>query len=57
MCQHGLLNGYGRIIYNDGAYYVGMFVDDKYEGYGELTDKKGSKFNGTFKDGKKDGIG
>lgn len=55
--KEGHLNGYGRIIYNDGSFYYGIFSDDKFDGYGDLTEKNGTKYTGMFRDGRKEGQG
>lgn len=55
MYQHGLLNGYGRIINHDGSYFTGMFSDDKYDGQGDLIEKNGTKYTGMFREGRKEG--
>ena len=36
MIQHGMKNGYGRLVYPDGVYYEGNFKNDTLEGKGSL---------------------
>lgn len=40
MSKNGLKEGYGKLIYNDGAYYEGYFLNDKINGKGTLYYKK-----------------
>lgn len=36
MSLNGLKHGYGKLLYNDGAYYQGNFYNDKIHGHGVL---------------------
>lgn len=38
---HGRLNGYGRICYGTGNYYIGQFKNGKKHGYGKSVLKSG----------------
>lgn len=49
---NGKLNGYGRMIFNYGDYYVGQFKDDFFENEGALYRKDGTvKEQGLWKGG------
>lgn len=36
MVQHGMKNGFGRLVYPDGVYYEGNFQNDTLQGKGSL---------------------
>ena len=41
MFQNGLMNGFGKIFYANGAFFVGMFKNGIYNGQGKLVKKDG----------------
>lgn len=45
------MNGFGRYIYRDGSYYVGMFKNGKSHGKGEYAKLSGVKLIGKFENG------
>jgi hypothetical protein len=44
----GRVHGKGRLIWSDGAYYIGMFREGKIHGKGVLVDKMGKVKKGFF---------
>jgi hypothetical protein len=44
------LNGFGRVIASDGAYFIGNFVNDQLNGYGKNVLANGQVEEGYFKD-------
>ncbi|MCX7861623.1 MAG: hypothetical protein N2449_01350 [Bacteroidales bacterium] len=50
-------DGKGTYVFQDGAVYVGEFVNGIMEGFGKLTDKYGNVYTGQFKNNKYEGIG
>lgn len=44
--------GYGRLIWSDGAYYLGEWKKDKRSGKGTFTHANGDKEAGIWKSGK-----
>ena len=49
MFVDGLWNGYGRLIYEDGHYYIGEFRDGYYHGSGKLYMNGGLLKEGQWK--------
>lgn len=49
--KNGMINGFARIIYQDGAYYEGTFKDAKKHGFGRHNFSNGEKYEGTFREG------
>ncbi|MFZ6751098.1 energy transducer TonB [Undibacterium sp. Ren11W] len=49
--------GKGKLIYNDGASYIGDFKDGKRNGQGEMTYNDGARYVGSFKNGQRSGLG
>jgi len=50
--------GYGKMIYEDGEYYIGEFKNGKLNGNGKMYYKKGNlKYEGNYVDGKMEGYG
>ena len=53
MFYNDQLNGYARILYEDGSYYIGTFFNNQFDGYGTLSDSEGDVIHqGYFKNGK-----
>ena len=50
------LNGYGRVIYPNGNYYIGMWRHHKKDGPGKYFKKNGKVDDGYFKDDKYVGL-
>ena len=50
-CTGDCKNGYGVLVYNDGARYEGNFKNGKKNGQGTLTSASGKKQSGKWKDG------
>jgi hypothetical protein len=46
------LEGFGRLIYNSGAYYIGFFKQGKFNGYGYFHFETGGCKEGLWKDHK-----
>ena len=46
------LDGFGRLIYNTGAYYIGFFKQGKFHGYGYFHFETGGCKEGLWKDHK-----
>lgn len=44
--------GFGRLFWNDGTYYLGEWKNDLRNGYGQLVHKSGKMEQGTWIDGK-----
>lgn len=42
----GKWNGYGRLIWEDGHYYIGEFRDGFYHGHGKLVMENGQVLEG-----------
>jgi len=53
----GRRNGYGTMIYDNGARYVGGYSMCQMEGKGKMRYRSGESYNGDWKGGKRDGIG
>lgn len=41
MYQDGHLNGFARVLFNNGGYYIGMYKDHKKEGQGKEVYESG----------------
>ena len=48
---NGKLNGYARVIYNDGMYYQGQYKDQKKHGRGKYVYNDGRVEDGNWKNG------
>ena len=44
--------GFGRIIWETGAYYIGWHAADLMHGYGKFKDKEGNTMEGLFYKGR-----
>eukprot|EP00804_Cyclotella_cryptica_P016739 CCRYP_002034-RA/>CCRYP_002034-RA protein AED:0.26 eAED:0.26 QI:348/1/1/1/1/1/2/131/940 len=53
----GKRNGKGKITYDDGGYYDGHFVDDKFHKTGVYKWNDGDEYDGEWADGERNGIG
>ncbi|MGT2933938.1 hypothetical protein [Streptococcus catagoni] len=51
------MNGKGKLVYENGDYYVGDFHDGVFEGKGTYNAKTGWSYKGDFKKGEADGKG
>ena len=47
---NGKLNGFGRIFYPTGSYYIGQFKNGKKHGEGKSVLKSGKVIQGKYKD-------
>lgn len=54
---NGLLEGQGKVSWDDGTIYVGNFVDGVCSGKGKVTWKDGSYYEGEYIDGLRNGSG
>ena len=52
LCKDGKMSGYGRVIYQNGDYYIGQFINSEYNGQGKFVNKYDQIQEGIFKDGK-----
>ena len=50
-------NGFGRLKFRQGGYYIGEIKNSLMDGYGKLWDTNRGLYEGSFKTGKKYGIG
>jgi hypothetical protein len=53
----GKREGFGKMVWTDGAYYEGMWKDDKAQGFGRLVLASKDYYEGEWKNNKADGLG
>ena len=46
--KNDIYHGYGRYIYSNGNFYIGMWQDGKRSGWGKLVDKSGKIYEGMW---------
>ncbi|GHU88069.1 hypothetical protein FACS1894202_03530 [Clostridia bacterium] len=50
--EKGVLNGYGKMVFDNGAYYEGMFRDGLFDGKGVFVSESGKRLEGVFSEGR-----